>query len=245
MSDNDKDQRHANDHDQDQDHDTGHRHGDDQEHHAAPRRVADAERKDSGVAQDVESVKFGAEPHGKGARITIGPSVAAAGDEQAAYKRGMKGYIRLDKNHMIAKFTITDVKREGLGGNAITAHAIVDVPASELDRMKQPGLTAIINPTSYPPLAPKPQHNVKARVMAYKRDEETGEDYRWLLMAPVGLANGVRVGMNADALDDSGNKIASLVVKTVEEGQCWLALHGDKDSTVKTKGVVINPSAEK
>src|ERR1051325_11008295 len=139
MSDNDKDQRHGNDHDQGQDHDDAHSQGDDQSHHHAARRVADADRKGSGVAQDVESVKFGAEPHGKGARITIGPSVAAAEDEQKAYKVGMKGYIRLDKNHLLAKFTITDVKREGLGGNAITAHAIVDVPASELDRFKQPG----------------------------------------------------------------------------------------------------------
>ena len=246
MGDNDKDERHAHEHDQDQghDHDEAHGHGDDQEHHAAPRRVADADRKDAGIktSHDVEAMLWKAETYGKKTRITFGPSVAAYTGDQQAFKQGMKGYVRLDKNHMLAQFTITDVKREGMGGNKITAHAIVDVPAGDLDRTKQPGLDVIVNPTSYPALAPKSQHNVKARVVNYKRDEETTEDYRYLLMALVGLESGIRVGMSGDALDDGGKKIGSVVVRTSEDGRCWLAIHSDKVTASSTRSVLINPS---
>ena len=206
-NDNDKQTRHGHDHDQDQDHDHdgGHSHGDDHGHDAAPRRVADADRRSAGskMASDVEAFLFKAEAHGKKTRISFGPSVAAAGDEQAAFKAGVKGYVKVGKDHMVAKFTITDVRREGKGGNAITAHAIVDVPASEVDRTIEPGLSVVVNPTSYPTQAPKRGHDVKARTQAIRRVD----DQHWLLLVTAGLLKGVREGMHGPGFDTNGVRV--------------------------------------
>jgi hypothetical protein len=240
MSDNDKDLRHGHDHDQDQDHDHGHAHRDDHGHDAAPRRVADADRKSAGTktAHDVEAFLFKAEAHGKKSRISFGPSVAAATDEQAAFKAGVKGYVKLGKDHMLAQFTITDVHREGQGGNSITAHAIVDVPASELDRSKIGGLSVVVNPTSYPALAPRTQHDIKGRVQAIRRED----DHKWLLFATAGLQKGVREGMTGIGYDANGKNVARLTVKTVDEHQCWVEIEESQDVSSSVKEVLINPS---
>lgn len=238
MSDNDREQRHAHDHDEAEDHDEAHSHADDHGHDAAARRVAEADRKAAGgkTAHDVEAFLFKTEPHGKQTHITFGPSVAAAGDEQAAFRTGMKGYVKLGKDHMVAKFTITSVSRTGQGGNSITAHAIVDVPASEL--IRESGLTVIVNPSSYPAQAPRTQHDIKARTLAIRREE----DFKWLLMAPTGLSNGVREGMHGVGLDVDGNKVGDIVVKTVEDSQCWVEIEANQDTASRVKGVLINPS---